>query len=174
MEGTNDLPISKDKLPRKSSYVLQTSDIIETLDTSDLRLSYAHLQNKDGSRAWGRIDILFCDYRQTEARRFFLGISSVPSQVRHQLRKAVKIEVLPLLKQWMSVQGIRNNSFFVHYERHHPSNYELYDRGGIYIEQNGKRRDRFGRVERAGIRRIHAFVLTQQDEGGDSVPADAQ
>lgn len=141
--------IHKHKLPKGLSYVLQTTDITEVLDTDGLALSYHYdadnpkkvkkLLVKDFSftnvnllsyhkreHRWGEPGSLL-DYNR------YMSIYCVPAKLRWPLRAILRSDVLPRLKALESRQTLNLTVYYRVFDR---SSYNLLDRGGLYIESD--------------------------------------
>lgn len=139
--------IFKYKLPKGLSYVLQTTDITEHLDTDGLSLTYKYeaenpkkpkrerdfsftkvellSYHKNGHR-WGTPGSIM-DYDR------HMTIYPVPAKIRYSLRSILRSAVLPILKKQDSKHQFKLS---VYYRAFSESNYAPLDRGGLYIEQD--------------------------------------
>jgi hypothetical protein len=144
--------ISKEKLPRGLSYVLQTKDITSVLSTDGLCLHYNCMTDNPQklekqvvknfsftkvellsytkyAKRWGEPGSMM-DYNRN------MSIYSVPAKIRYRFRNTLTYKILPFLKDLESKPKFHVS---VYYRTFHKNNYEPQDWGGIYIEQ-----DRYG------------------------------
>lgn len=144
--------ISKHKLPKGFSYVLQTTDISKILSTDGLALSYSFLAEnpqkleksvvKDFS--FTKVELLaYSKYaqRRGEAGTWsdydrYMVIYSVPAKLRGLFRLNLIEKVLPVLK---TLEKRSKFHLSVYYRVYHINNYKPLDWGGLYIEE-----DRYG------------------------------
>lgn len=144
--------ISKDKLPKGLSYVLQTTDITSVLSTDGLCLNYSYQADNPrkpekqhkGDISFTNVDLLSYTKRERrggEPGTLFdydrhMSIYSVPAKIRYRFRNTLTYKILPRLKDLESKPKFH---VAIYYRCFSKSNYEPLDRGGLYIEQ-----DRYG------------------------------
>lgn len=144
--------ISKQKLPKGFSYVLQTTDITKILTTDGLKLSYSFLAEnpqkleKSVVKRFSFTKVNLLSYSKYGQRRGEVGawddydrymvIYSVPAKLRGPFRIALTEKALPFLK---ALEKRSKFNVSVYYRVYDKNNYKPLDFGGLYIEQ-----DRYG------------------------------
>jgi len=140
--------ISKNKLPKGLSYVLQTTDITSVLSTDGLALTYSYspgnpkkirrlrdfsftkinlLSYAKYAKRWGEPGTIM-DYDT------HISVYSVPARIRYALRSALNTYILPQIKTIAEKYSKVNLS--VYYSTFHKNNWEPLDWGGLYIEKD--------------------------------------
>ncbi len=143
--------IRKTKLPKGFSHVLQTSDVIKTLDVNMLDLYYNNwLPSIDLPKRpnWWYAILPLLEYHEYKHEHintwdndlsFSRGLAVFPvyGDIRKKLRSALVEDVLPYLRL---IQGkYKGHELSVYYSVFNKENYEPLDRGGIYIVDKKKK-----------------------------------
>lgn len=144
--------IIKQKLPKGWSYPIKTNEIIKSLDTTTLALSYSYNHdNPDKVKdEHYTLKIVLCNiskHKQTWQFRpslkgdetpylydTYMVVYSVPSIVRKVLESGF-IDLLPHIKKWQQA-NTKGHNITAYYETFHPSKWAPLDNGGLYLVQD--------------------------------------
>lgn len=138
METNLDKRISKHKLPKGFSYPVQTKDIVQSLDTSKLAITYSYYEKnptRDAKSLIIRIGLLNY-HKYKDALSFeldhdsILTVYSIPARLRNEFRPVLINKILPFMAEWQKHKN-KNWGMEVYYECF----WESLDLGGIYVRQ---------------------------------------
>ena len=115
MDMPENVRVSKDKLPKGSSYPLQTTELLEGLSLSrpempvSIHFGMVKVYKATWSILWANFNFVHPDKIDTE-RSFAISVFSCPSSARFELHRSLTGEALPIIAAWITDQKNQDGS----------------------------------------------------------------